>query len=85
MKQREGEGGRQRPGCSMRVDLLAVMLSNSPQHRAAGGKREEKEQKGVEDDEGEGIVFSHQKEAGGWGERASVNVSGFISAPNLKA
>lgn len=62
VKQREGEGRREQPGCSMRVDLLAVMLSNSPQHRTAGG---EKEQKDTEDDEGEGIVFSHQKEAGG--------------------
>lgn len=65
MKQREWEGRGQRPGCSMRVDVLAVMLSNSLQHRAAGGKKKEKEQKGVEDDEGEGTVFSHQKEAGG--------------------
>ena len=30
----------------MRVDHLAVMLSNSPQRRTAGGMREEKEQKG---------------------------------------
>ncbi len=59
MEQREGEGSRERPGCSMRVDLSAVMLSNSPQRRTAGGKREEKEQKGAEDDEGEGIMFSH--------------------------
>lgn len=59
MEQREGEGRRERPGCSMREDLSAVMLSNSPQLRTAGGKREEKEQKGVEDDEGERIMFSH--------------------------
>lgn len=78
VKQREGEGRRQRPGCSMRVDLLAVMLSNSPQRRTAGGKRLEKEQKGADDDEGEGIVFSHQKEAGG-GVRERLCMSAVLS------
>lgn len=78
VKQREGEGRRQRPGCSMRVDLLAVMLSNSPQHRTAGGKRLEKEQKRTDDDEGEGIVFSRQKEAGG-GVRERLNMSAVLS------
>lgn len=86
MEQREGEGRRERPGCSMRVDLLAVMLSNSPQCRTAGGKREEKEPKGVEDDEGEGIMFSHRREAGGWaGGSVSMYVNGFICALSQKA
>ena len=57
MKHRERVGRRQRHGCSMREDLLAVMFSNSPQHRTAGVKRVEKEQKEVEDDHGEAIVF----------------------------
>lgn len=39
VKQREGEERREQPGCSMRVDLLAVMLSNSPQHRTVGGSK----------------------------------------------
>lgn len=28
------------PGCSMIVDLLAVLLSNSPELRAAGGREQ---------------------------------------------
>lgn len=62
---------------------MAVMLSNSPQRRTAGGMREEKEQKGAEDDEGEGIMFSHQRGAGGWAEGmclcTSIYVNGFVS------
>lgn len=75
----EGRGG-ERPGCSVRVDLSAVMLSNSPQRRSVGGggNREEKE-----DDEGEGIVLSHRREAGGLREGLcvclSVDVDAFIS------
>jgi len=42
-RQRRGEGRRERPGCSARVDLSAVMLSNSRQRRTAGGNREEKD------------------------------------------
>lgn len=35
----EGKGGekKEQPGCSMTMDLLDVILSNSPQHRTAGG------------------------------------------------
>lgn len=86
----EGKGGEERgerPGCSMRVDRLAVMLSNSPQRRTAGGMREEREQKGAEDDEGEGIMFSHQRGAGGWAEGmclcTSIYVNGFVSRPEV--
>lgn len=71
----------------MRVDRLAVMLSNSPQRRTAGGMREETEQKGAEDDEGEGIMFSHQRGAGGWAEGmclcTSIYVNGFVSRPEV--
>lgn len=34
------EGRRMQPGCSMIVDLLAVLLSNSPELRAAGGREQ---------------------------------------------
>lgn len=74
MEQRKGEGRRERPGCSMIVDLLAVMLSNSLQLRTAGRLREKKEGKGVEDDESEGIMFSHQRGAGGWAEGEWISV-----------
>lgn len=58
----------------MIVDLLAVMLSNSLQLRTAGRLREKKEGKGVEDDESEGIMFSHQRGAGGWAEGEWISV-----------
>ncbi|KAJ4942727.1 hypothetical protein JOQ06_005243, partial [Pogonophryne albipinna] len=40
--------------------------------RTAGGNRGEKEHKGAEDDQGEGIMFSHQREAGVGGGSGSV-------------
>lgn len=55
------------------------------------GGREEN-QKGVEDDEddeGEGLMFSHRREADGWAQGAFLYiymyVNGFISALSLKA
>lgn len=73
------DGSRERPGCSMRVDLSAVLLSNSPQRRTAGGNRGEKEHKGAEDDQGEGIMFSHQREAGGGARGASSRISLYVN------
>lgn len=52
------------PGCSMRVDFSAVMLSNSPQHRMMGEKAGKMEQKGWSMMRGKKMCFHVKRKQG---------------------